>query len=36
LKTQEWDDLFETSYQQNMRQKAAREKRIDYNQKRSC
>jgi dynein regulatory complex protein 1 len=34
LNTQEWDDLFETSYQQNMRQKAAREKRIDYNQKR--
>ncbi len=34
LNTQEWDDLFEASYQQNMRQKAAREKRVDNNQKR--
>ena len=31
---QEWDDLFEKSYQQNMRHKASREKRIDSNQTR--
>lgn len=30
----EWDDLFEKSYQQQMRHKASREKRVDLNQNR--
>ena len=30
----QWDDLFERSYQQNMRHKALREKRVDLNQNR--